>query len=47
MIRIKNNSGGYLSLYLDDYTGVKPSRWFIMPTADSEVAIPAEYESQV
>lgn len=47
MIRIKNNTGGYYSLQLEDSTGIKPDKFFIFPLPTTELAIPDDYAKSI
>ena len=47
MLRIKNNTGGYLSIQLPDYTGMRETRFFRMPNKNSQISIPDEYAKSI
>lgn len=47
MLRIKNNTGGYFSIQLEDSTGVKGPRVFRLPSATSQVTIPDDYAKSI
>lgn len=47
MIRLKNNTGGWYSLKLDDSTGVKPARTFTFLNEKTELTIPIDYAASI
>lgn len=47
MIRLKNNTGGWYSLKLDDSTGIKPARTFTFLNENTELTIPADYAASI
>lgn len=47
MIRFKNNTGGYYSIKLTDYTGVRPEKVFSFPLPTTVLPIPHDYAAGI
>lgn len=47
MIRLKNNTGGWYSLKLQDSTGTKFDRTFVFPLPDTELTVPDDYAASI
>ena len=47
MIRLKNNTGGWYSLKLQDSTGIKQDRTFVFATPGAELTIPNDYAASI
>lgn len=47
MIRLKNNTGGYYSIKLSDYTGVRPDKIFSFPLPTTILPIHKDYAMSI
>lgn len=47
MIRLKNNTGGYYSLELEDSQSIKPNRTFVFNFPGMEINIPSDYAASI
>lgn len=47
MIRLKNNTGGWYSLKLQDSNGEKFDKTFVFPLPETELNIPANYAASI